>query len=172
MSDRFTTPKGIAAGILLVGLLVAVSIGLGAYALVKQGRTDRQVEKIAQRVFLIEQPTEAQKQKGLKNAVKELKGPAGAAILGALLKSATPKQRRELREILKGGDTANNPGSGPTGPGTTPGPSPKPNVPPVTVPPVTTPELPGVPPVTTPPVTVPPVTVPPVPCLPIPVQHC
>lgn len=166
--DRIATPKGLAVGIIVIGLLVAGSILLGALALIGQRRTDTQVEKIAQRVFLIEQPTEAQQRKGLKRAVRELRGPAGAEILGALLKSATPAQRRELQKILKGGGRANNPGSGQPGPGAQPGPSP--TVPSATVPSVTTPPAPPVPSVTTPTVTTPPVTVPPLQCPPVPLR--
>jgi hypothetical protein len=166
--DRLATPKGLAVGIVVIGLLISGSILLGAYALVKQQRTDREVQRIAQRVFLIEQPTAAQKKKGVQRAVKELSGAAGAQILNALLKSATPEQRRELRRIVRGGDRATNPGSGQPGPGAESGPSP--NVPSATVPSVTTPAVPPAPSVTTPTVTTPPIVLPPLPCPPVPLK--
>lgn len=172
MIDRIATPKGLAVGIMVICGLISAAIIMGAVVITHLGRTDKRVAQIAQRVFLIEQPSAAQRKAGISRAVKELTADEAQALLNRLLKTASPAQRRKLRKVLPGGGGhATNPGSGPAGPGTTPGPSP--SLP--TVPSVTTPALPVVPVITTPSLTVPSVAVPPIvplPCLPAQVQHC
>lgn len=181
MTGRFTDPRLIGVGMLLITVLLVGTMVLGAIGLVHQRQTDRQVQRLATKVFLIQQPTKEQRKAGLTRAVTELNPEQARTLLGSLIKAASPAQRKQLRDIANaqrkrdarkkrrepskpspapGGSAPSSPAPGGSG-GTTSAPAPsRPSAP--SAPPTST-RRPGVPSVTVPPVKTPPVgPVPPV----------
>lgn len=95
---RLTSERAVGAWIGVFIALVAVAIALGAFALSKGFRTDRDVQEITRRVVRVESPSPSQVRRQLDDAIGRLTTAQRRRLLRELIGVATPQQLERLKE--------------------------------------------------------------------------